>query len=99
MAKKKLKLKYKSFMMGTVYMVIGLVLIFVLVTTAYRVYQRKSELTQLQEQKETLQQEQEKLEEEVELLNDDDYVVRYARENYIFSKDGEQVATLPETKK
>jgi len=39
------------------------------------------------------------LKKEVSLLNDDDYVVRYAREHYIFSKDGEEVATLPETKK
>ena len=36
------------------------------------------------------------LENEVELLNDDDYVTRYARENYVFTKDGEQVVILPD---
>lgn len=96
---KKRKLKYRSFIFAVGYMIIGLTLIIVLATTAYRVYDRHRELTQLQEQKETLQKEKDKLEKEVNLLNDDDYVVRYAREHYIFSKDGEQVATLPESKK
>ena len=33
---------------------------------------------------------------QVSLLNDDDYVTRYARENYVFTKDGEQVVILPD---
>lgn len=82
-----------------VFIGISIVLISIVVTTAFRVYNRNQELTQLKKEKETLLKEQEKLEEEVKLLNDDDYVIRYAREHYIFSKDGEQVATLPETKK
>ena len=36
------------------------------------------------------------LENEVDLLNDDDYVTRYARENYVFTRDGEQVVILPD---
>ena len=32
----------------------------------------------------------------MELLNDDDYVTRYARENYVFTREGEQVAILPD---
>ncbi|WRK53438.1 hypothetical protein SD457_26010 [Coprobacillaceae bacterium CR2/5/TPMF4] len=28
-------------------------------------------------------------------MNDEDYVARYARENYIFSRDGEQVSIIP----
>ena len=36
------------------------------------------------------------LQNEVSLLNDDDYVTRYARENYVFTKDGEQVVILPD---
>ena len=32
-------------------------------------------------------------------LADDDYVARYAREQYIFPDDGEEVIKLPETKK
>ena len=40
--------------------------------------------------------EKKELENEVELLNDDDYVTRYARENYVFTRDGEQVVILPD---
>ena len=35
------------------------------------------------------------LENEISLLNDDDYVARYARENYVFTREGEQVAIIP----
>ena len=35
---------------------------------------------------------------EIELLNDDDYVARYARENYVFTREGEQVSIIPEVK-
>ena len=34
----------------------------------------------------------------VDSLNDSDYVVRYARSHYIFSKNGEEVIILPENK-
>lgn len=43
-----------------------------------------------------VKKEKKELENEVELLNDDDYVTRYARENYVFTRDGEQVVILPD---
>ena len=46
--------------------------------------------------RDTLAKEKKSLSKEIELLSDDDYVTRYARDNYIFSKDGEEVVKLPE---
>ena len=43
-----------------------------------------------------VKKEKKDLQNEVSLLNDDDYVTRYARENYVFTKDGEQVVILPD---
>ena len=40
-------------------------------------------------------EEKKALENEISLLNDDDYVARYARENYVFTREGEQVAIIP----
>ena len=48
--------------------------------------------------KNELKKEKAKLAKEVDSLNDSDYVVRYARSHYIFSKNGEEVIILPENK-
>lgn len=45
--------------------------------------------------KESSRKRKKALENEISLLNDDDYVARYARENYVFTREGEQVAIIP----
>lgn len=97
MAKKKTP-RYKK-ILGFIYIGISVLLIYTLGVNAYRVVGQKQQLTQLQERKAELEKEKQELSEEVELLNDDDYVARYAREQYIFPEDGEEVVKLPETKK
>lgn len=92
------KPRFKKFI-GFVYVAFACVMLYSLVVNVQRVYQRQQDLTQLEERRNALQKEKEELKEEVELLSDEDYVVIYAREHYIFTKDGEEVATLPETKK
>lgn len=82
---------------GFLYMGVAAVLIYFFATNAIRVYEQHKQYSRLVEEKEQLVQEKESLEKEVELLNDKDYVIRWARENYIFSKDGEEVIKLPET--
>ena len=67
--------------------------------SGYRVVHQKMEYDQLVARRDELLQEKKELSKEVELLSDDDYVTRYARDNYIFSKDGEEVVKLPESKK
>jgi cell division protein DivIC len=85
--------------MGFVYLGIAAILIYTLGVNAYRVYGQQMQYNELVEKRDTLLKEKEELTEQVELLNDDDYVARYARDNYIFSKDGEEVVKLPDSKK
>ena len=97
MAKKK-KFKFKK-LMGFVYFGLAVSLIYYFSINAIRVINEKKEYDELVQKRDALLLEKENLTKEVELLSDDDYVTRYARDNYIFSKDGEQVVKLPESKK
>ena len=83
---------------GFLCMIGGCALIFILVNSFMNVYQRKNELADVKKQKEAIEEEREMLKNEIELLNEDDYVARYARENYVFTREGEQVSIIPEVK-
>lgn len=92
MIKRRLKKTYKPML----YVIIGTSLLCVLLSQAMNVFSRKDEVKRLEQEIVLIKKEKTELEKEVELLNDDDYVTRYARENYVFTRDGEQVVTLPE---
>ncbi len=63
-----------------------------------RVNSQKDKLVELTKIKEQLQEERDELAEEVKNLDDPEYVARYARDNYIFPSEGEDVIKLPEVK-
>lgn len=83
---------------GFLFMIIGCVLIFTLFNSIVSVYQRKNELVITKEYKKAIELEKASLQNEVDLLNNDDYVTRYARENYVFTREGEQVSIIPNVK-
>lgn len=89
------KRKVFKLIKGFSFMIIGCALIIVLFSSAMNVLQRQDEIAVLEKQKKAVEKEKAELQNEVELLNDEDYVARYARENYIFSRDGEQVSIIP----
>lgn len=89
--------KYKKFL-GFIYVGISAVLIYTLTISVFRVIERRQNYVSLSEKKAELEKEKAELAKTVDLLSDEDYVVRYAREHYIFSKDGEEVVKLPESK-
>lgn len=60
--------------------------------------QHQDEVVALKKQKAAVVKEKKALENEIDLLNDEDYVARYARENYVFTRDGEQVSIIPGVK-
>lgn len=97
MAKKK-KLKFSK-LMGFVYLGLAISLIYYFSVNAIRVIHEKDAYEELVKRRDALLVEKAELTKEVELLADEDYVTRYARDNYIFSKDGEQVIKLPESTK
>lgn len=97
MAKKRKK-KLNSRFVGLIFMGAALAMLLVVgreVMTTLRLRaqmaEAKAELAKMQEENEMLVQEKAK-------LQDPDYVESYARSNYMFSKDGEQIFFLPDKK-
>ncbi len=93
------KTKKKKNLKGVLYLTLTAVLVYFMVINGLRIYKQQQVLLKLQETKIALEGKKDKLSKEVKNLEDDEYVVRYARENYIFSKEGEAVVKLPEVKK
>ena len=67
-----------------------------LVGRFYRLYQRSMELTATRQELVSIQEECDRIQQEIELLDDENYLTRYARENWVFTKEGEVVIPLPE---
>ena len=95
MAKKK---KRMGNIYGIVFIIISVFLIYTLIAKVQHIQAEKATYQKLVVQKNELKKEKAKLSKEVDSLNDSDYVVRYARSHYIFSKNGEEVIILPENK-
>lgn len=95
MAKKKRKM---GNIYGIVFIIISVFLIYTLYAKVQHIQAQKATYQKLVVQENELKKEKEKLAKEVDSLNDSDYVVRYARSHYIFSKNGEEVIILPENK-
>lgn len=95
MAKKKRRM---GNIYGLVFIVISAFLIYTLIAKVQHIQAEKATYQKLVVQENELKKEKAKLSKEVNSLNDSDYVVRYARSHYIFSKNGEEVIILPENK-
>lgn len=95
MAKKKRKM---GNIYGLVFIVISAFLIYTLIAKVQHIKTEEATYQKLVVQENELKKEKAKLSKEVNSLNDSDYVVRYARSHYIFSKNGEEVIILPENK-
>ncbi|WP_288704287.1 septum formation initiator family protein [uncultured Catenibacterium sp.] len=95
MAKKK---KRMGNIYGIVFLIISVFLIYTLIAKVQHIKTEEATYQKLVVQENELKKEKAKLSKEVDSLNDSDYVVRYARSHYIFSKNGEEVIILPENK-
>ena len=60
------------------------------------IYDKYQEKGELKEKLASLKDKEEELEADVNKLQDSDYVARYAREKYFYSKDGEYILKIPE---
>ena len=60
------------------------------------IIEKYKEKSQLEEKLAELQEEEEALKLDAEKLQDPDYVARYAREKYLYSKEGEFIIKIPE---
>lgn len=56
----------------------------------------KLETTRLKEEQVSLEEEHKELEKDIKKLNDPDYITKYVREKYLYSKDGEIILRIDE---
>ncbi len=93
MAKRKISKTSKRRLVVLTPLVVFLVgyAIFTLVVTVHELYTLHSKEQNLQNNLTELKSEAENLKTEINKLQDADYVARYARENYLYTKDGEYV--------
>lgn len=63
---------------------------------AYNIYNLKREELKLKEELKNLKEKEEELEEEIIKLKDPEYIAKYARENYYYTKNGEYVIKINE---
>ena len=61
-----------------------------------QIAEKYKEKEDLQEKMLSLREKEEELKVDVEKLEDPDYIARYAREKYMYSKDGEIILRIPE---
>ena len=59
-----------------------------------KIMENKSKITSLNKKYNNLLSEEEKLVSEVTKLQDDDYVLRYAKEKFLYSEDGEVIIRM-----
>ncbi len=98
MAKYKKKLKPRS---SAIVFGLGSILTIVLMTFTIgkywvEIFDKYQEKQDLEKELTRLKEKEEELQVDVEKLQNPDYVARYAREKYLYSKDGEIVLQIPE---
>ena len=88
--------KRRLTILGPLSLLIIVYFLFTIGIYSYRLINLSIEEKGLKEKLVSLQAEEESLKIEIQKLKDPDYLARYARENYLYSKDGEYIIKLEE---
>lgn len=96
--KKRQKKKFKARMLLFVPVCLSLVVVLVVTIGKYwvEIIAKYQENTLLNENLVSLKEKEAALTVDVEKLQDPEYIARYAREKYLYSKDGEIIIRMPE---
>lgn len=98
MAKKK-KVKKKATRIAT-FGILSIILIIIISATLFTVFKdiisKYKEKNELKQELVALQEKKKELETDVKKLEDPEYLARYAREKYFYSKEGELILRIPE---
>ena len=94
--------KHKSEWKQLIFLLFAVVVFLViLVSTIFndvvQIYANKKETAELEEKYNALLEEEASLNSEVVKLQDPEYQARYAREKYLYTKDGEKILTILDT--
>lgn len=93
--KEKSKTKRRVFFLGGLSLFIIISILFSVSKNVYQIYNKKKEEKFLAKELLDLKKEEEDLKAELQKLKDPNYVARYAREKYLYSKDGEFIIRIP----
>lgn len=102
MAKKKSikkKAKRRLMIFGTLSCFLMAYFVYTTTLSIYKIVTLSNQKQQLQNNLTELKKEEEDLNIEVAKLKDPDYLARYARENYLYSKNGEYIIKIDKNKK
>lgn len=93
---KRKKVRRNFIIISIVYLVLGFFLLETVIKTGYELYTKSKEKREFKEELSILKEKEEELKGQVNKLQDPDYIARYAREKYLYSKDGEYILKIPE---
>lgn len=94
--KSKLKKTRRFLFLGIGSIIIILVTVFTIGKYWVEIFDKYREKKQLEEELSYLKEKEDELKLDADKLQDPDYVARYAREKYLYSKDGEFIIKIPE---
>ena len=94
--KSKIKKTRRLLFLGVGSLVVIIVMTFTIGRYWVEIFDKYQEKKKLEEELAQLQEKEEELRLDASKLQDPDYVARYAREKYLYSKDGEFIIKIPE---
>jgi cell division protein DivIC len=93
---KRKKVKRNFIIIAVIYIVLGFLLMETVVKTSYELYTKSKEKKEFKEELAILKEKEDELKGQVSKLEDPDYIARYAREKYLYSRDGEIIIRIPD---
>jgi len=93
---KRKEVKRKMFIVAIIYIALGVILLQNLFQTTYQIHLKNKEKKEFEKELVELKEKEDELKATVTKLQDPDYVARYAREKYLYSKDGEIIIRIPD---
>ena len=94
--KKSKKAKYRLFILVPICLILLAAILTAIGSYWVKIMNKYQEKKELENEIVALKEKEEQLKVDVNRLEDPDYVARFAREKYMYSKDGEIILRLPE---
>ena len=94
--KSEIKRKRRMFLLGLGSIAVIVTMTFTIGKYWVEIIDKYKEKSQLEEELASLKAKEKELKLDADKLQDPDYIARYAREKYLYSKDGEFIIKIPE---
>ena len=88
--------KRRLTLLGPIFIGVFVICTITIFTYIYKIQTLRDEKNKLSEQLEKLKTDEKELSNEISKLKDPEYIAKYARENYYYTKDGEYVIKIEE---